>query len=83
MWLTFETGDMRSKDVAAAWALSQLPEEHRSVLRHARSVYLGEADEDWGGQQENVRAYADTVVATIGALDSHCPPKPVTRCGSG
>ena len=45
IWCTLATGEIRSKDEAAAWALERLPDEHRPVLAHARAAYLGaEAD---------------------------------------
>ncbi|MEU0124532.1 aminoglycoside adenylyltransferase family protein [Streptomyces albidoflavus] len=48
VWVTLATGEVVSKDAAAAWALGRLPEEHRPALAHAREVYLGEAEENWG-----------------------------------
>jgi predicted nucleotidyltransferase len=47
MWTTLATGEIRSKDEAARWALAHLPEEHRLVLVHARAAYLGEMAKDW------------------------------------
>jgi hypothetical protein len=40
IWTTLATGDIRSKDEGANWALARLPEEHRPVLAHARAAYL-------------------------------------------
>lgn len=39
-WATVATGDIRSKDLAAEWALVQLPPEHQPVIAHARDLYL-------------------------------------------
>ncbi|MFI6370958.1 aminoglycoside adenylyltransferase family protein [Streptomyces sp. NPDC050546] len=47
IWTTLTTGDIRSKDAAAEWALDRLPAEHRPVLAHARAIYLGEEAERW------------------------------------
>lgn len=47
-WVTLDTGDVVSKDAAAGWALDRIPGEPRRALEHAREVYLGEAEEDWG-----------------------------------
>jgi hypothetical protein len=58
----------RSKDAAADWALSRLPDEHRYVLRRARAIYLGEEDERWDDVRPHVRAHADFVVAEIEEL---------------
>ncbi|KDN78746.1 nucleotidyltransferase [Streptomyces olindensis] len=47
VWSTLETGGIRSKDAAAAWAIERLPAAHRPVLVRARAVYLGDEDERW------------------------------------
>ncbi|CAL9309958.1 aminoglycoside adenylyltransferase family protein [Streptomyces sp. SudanB52_2052] len=47
VWSTLETGGIRSKDAAAAWAIERLPAAHRPVLVRARAVYLGDEDEQW------------------------------------
>src|SRR3954454_3062822 len=64
-WRTLETGEIRSKDAAAEWALARLPAQHRGVLEHARAVYLGEAQERWHDLEAHVRPYADYVVGRI------------------
>ncbi|MCT9141103.1 aminoglycoside adenylyltransferase family protein [Streptomyces violarus] len=63
IWATLTTGDIRSKDAAAAWALGRLPAEHRAVLARARAVYLGAEDERWDGLA--VRACAEFLVREI------------------
>ncbi|MEV2239191.1 aminoglycoside adenylyltransferase family protein [Micromonospora sp. NPDC049891] len=40
VWFTVATGEVRTKDAAADWALARLPPEHRPVLAHARQLYL-------------------------------------------
>ncbi|MEV5549531.1 aminoglycoside adenylyltransferase family protein [Streptomyces sp. NPDC052309] len=47
IWSTLATGDIRSKDAAAAWALARLPAGHRPVMARARAVYLGREEERW------------------------------------
>ena len=47
IWTTLGTGEFRSKDAAADWALERLPEEHRAVLARARAIYLGDEPERW------------------------------------
>ncbi|MFJ7782926.1 aminoglycoside adenylyltransferase family protein [Streptomyces albidoflavus] len=47
-WVTLDTGAVVPKDAAAGWALGRLPGERRPALAHAREVYLGEAEENWG-----------------------------------
>jgi predicted nucleotidyltransferase len=65
VWCSVETGAIRSKDGAAAWALERLPDEHRSVLERARAVYLGEAEERWDDLEPHVRPHADYVAAQV------------------
>ena len=65
IWTTLETGELRSKDTAAAWAIERLPEEHRPVLERARAIYLGEEEERWDDLAPRVRPHADLVVAEI------------------
>jgi Aminoglycoside adenylyltransferase, C-terminal domain len=65
VWTSMETGEIRSKDDAALWALDRLPDEHRAVLAHARAVYLGVANENWRELGPRVRPHADHVAAEI------------------
>jgi predicted nucleotidyltransferase len=41
MWHTVETGEVVSKDAAAAWAIERLPAELHPPLAAARALYLG------------------------------------------
>ena len=59
IWTTVATGDIASKDAAAAWALDRLPEEHRAVLAHARAVYRGEEEEHWEDLRSQIRPCAE------------------------
>jgi predicted nucleotidyltransferase len=68
VWCSVETGAIRSKDEAAAWALERLPDEHRTVLERARAVYLGETEERWDDLAERVRPHADYVAAEVGRV---------------
>ncbi|CAL9549534.1 aminoglycoside adenylyltransferase family protein [Streptomyces sp. enrichment culture] len=65
VWSTLGTGDIRSKDAAAEWALGRLPARDRPPLAHARAVYLGQETEDWRGRA--VRSCADRLVREIRA----------------
>lgn len=40
IWTTVVTGEIRSKDEAADWALSRLPDIYRPTLARARDLYL-------------------------------------------
>ena len=68
IWSAIATEEVHSKDSAAAWALPQLPEEHRPVLERARAIYRGDAEDSWNGMLPQVRAYADYLVARIEGL---------------
>ncbi len=71
VWLTVQTGDIRTKDEAAAWAMTRLPGDSAAVVGRAREMYLGEVDEDddpavaWAGWTEAVRSAADRMVEAI------------------
>jgi len=68
IWATLGTGEFRSKDAAADWALERLPEEHRPVLARARAIYVGDEPEGWDDLLPRVRPHADYVVAEIRRL---------------
>ncbi|MEU4038443.1 aminoglycoside adenylyltransferase domain-containing protein [Streptomyces collinus] len=68
IWTTLATGQTRSKDAAAEWALAQLPPEHRPVLEHARQFYLNCrcSEENWSETlRVQVRPHVDRVLAEI------------------
>jgi streptomycin 3"-adenylyltransferase len=72
IWTTLATGEIKSKDAAADWALAQLPPEHRPVLEHAKQLYLTRryseeapwSDDLWA----QVGPHVDLVLAEIGRL---------------
>ena len=47
VWTTMATGALMSKDAAADWVLSRLPDEHDQLLQLARDAYLGIATDSW------------------------------------
>ena len=65
VWSGVATDEMRSKDAAADWALSRLPEKHRGVLAEARSIYLGDQQQESNDFVPRARAFAEHVVAQI------------------
>jgi hypothetical protein len=65
VWLTLVTGEIRSKAAAADWALDRLPAEHRAVLAHARSAYLGDEPDRWDDLRPHIRPHVDYVIAQI------------------
>ncbi|WP_245997717.1 aminoglycoside adenylyltransferase family protein [Streptomyces armeniacus] len=71
VWTTLATGEIRTKDAAADWALGRLPPEHRPVLRHARDLYLNRrySEESWSDElRARVRPHVDQVLAGIDGL---------------
>jgi streptomycin 3"-adenylyltransferase len=65
VWSTIATGEIRSKDAAAAWALDQLPPEHRPLLELASAAYLGEADDDWRERLPAAEVLAGVLIERI------------------
>lgn len=51
MWRTSATGDFITKDAAATWAASQMPDEEADMLIYAREAYLGKVKDDWQDRQ--------------------------------
>jgi predicted nucleotidyltransferase len=71
IWTTLVTGEIRSKDAAADWALAQLPPGHRAVLRHAKELYLSShySEETWSDElRAQVRPHVDKVLTEIDRL---------------
>lgn len=71
IWSTIATGEIRSKDAAARWALARLAPEHRPVLDHARHLYLTTRyrDETWNDDlAAQVPRHVDAVLAEISRL---------------
>ena len=70
IWTTLGTGEFRSKDAVADWALERLPEKHRAVLVRARAIYLDDEPERWDDLRPRVRPHADFVVAEVRRLEA-------------
>lgn len=71
IWTTLATGEIKSKDAAADWALAQLPPEHQSVLAHAKQLYLTRryTEESWSDDlRAQVGPDVDVVLAEIRKL---------------
>ncbi|WP_199546676.1 aminoglycoside adenylyltransferase family protein [Streptomyces sp. N35] len=71
IWTTLATGEIKSKDTAADWALARLPAEHRAPLSYARELYLERtyAEERWeDGLRAAIRPCAQAIVGRIEAL---------------
>lgn len=71
VWSTLATGEIRTKDGAADWALPQMPKAQRAALARARDMYVGGFDDDavgWAEMAADVRAAAGAIVGEIAAL---------------
>jgi predicted nucleotidyltransferase len=65
IWYTVATGDIRSKDEAADWALVRLAPEHRAVLERARDLYLGIGNEDQEDLKQGIPSFKAAIQAHI------------------
>lgn len=65
IWSAVATQEVYSKEDAATWALSRLPDEHRAVLERALAAYRGEAEDLWDDIRPQIRACVDHVVSEI------------------
>ena len=64
IWTTIATGEIRSKDEAADWVLSRLPEADRPTLARARDLYrTGGSGDPW--DEGAVRPLAERLVSEI------------------
>ncbi|HVA90156.1 MAG TPA: aminoglycoside adenylyltransferase family protein [Chloroflexota bacterium] len=70
VWSTVATDLIRSKDAAAAWAVTHLPQEHQLVLARARAIYLGDEDERWDDLKARIRPCAGAMVDQITRLSA-------------
>jgi streptomycin 3"-adenylyltransferase len=64
IWSTLSTGEIRSKDAAAAWVIPQLPRDHRPILERARDMYL-EGIDDTPAERANLAPVARATAAYI------------------
>ena len=66
IWATLATGEISTKDQAAAWVLDRLPDDLAGPLKLAREMYLEGGDRDyWGEELAGARATARHLVAEI------------------
>jgi streptomycin 3"-adenylyltransferase len=73
MWQTLATGEFVPKDVAAEWAIPQLPVTAAMLLASARDAYLGIGKDDWqAGKRETERA-AHALSERIAARTTRSP----------
>jgi streptomycin 3"-adenylyltransferase len=63
IWTTLATGEIRSKDAAADWAIAQLPASDGALLARARDAYIEGAKESWAEELDGVGRLAATITA--------------------
>lgn len=61
MWRTASTGDFVSKDNAAEWAASRLPQVQADVLTDAREAYSSGGESDWKNRQQELQLTVRTL----------------------
>ena len=68
MWLTAETGEIASKDEAAAWAMPKLSKEYAGILKSARDSYTGGQGFNTEGRFDAARELAVFMEGTVRKL---------------
>lgn len=70
MWQTMAEGTISPKDVAAQWAIPNLPKQQAEVLDIARKAYLGEYDDNWDGMEAEAMSLVNHMRGKIEAYFS-------------
>ncbi|WP_052097488.1 aminoglycoside adenylyltransferase family protein [Achromobacter sp. RTa] len=65
MWRTARTGEIVSKDEAAAWAAALMPAPAARLMQAARSAYLEGGNEDWTARREEAACVARELRAEV------------------
>lgn len=59
IWYTASTGDIATKDQAAAWAAERMPDGHRELMKEAADSYLRGFESSWADVPEQVANLID------------------------
>lgn len=54
MWFTLATKEITSKDRAAEWVLSRIPDEFKIFIKMAKEAYLGKISDEWESIKKEV-----------------------------
>jgi len=68
IWYSMVAGGIAPKDVAVAWVLQRVTDEHKAILQAAQAAYLGTAPDELANRMAEVSAfilYAKAVIANI------------------
>jgi len=68
MWRTLSIGEFVAKDMAADWAMRQLPAAQALLLAEARAAYLGLKEDVWGAPPGETAALAGQLAERVRAL---------------
>lgn len=68
MWYSLETGEITSKDAAAEWVLTKLPEEFFPLLQTAKEAYLGNLSDEWENTGNKAIAFVEFMKQQIEEL---------------
>ncbi len=68
MWRTLWNGEFVAKDEAANWAAAQLPAGPAALLGLAADGYLGTAEDDWNGREDDVEQLVHLLRSRIMSL---------------
>ena len=64
-WYTVDTDTISSKQVAASWVISRLPESYKPVLQRALAISTGQETEHWDDLHKLVRPCLDFMIDHI------------------
>lgn len=70
IWKRVETDTICSKPDAAAWAINNLPEEYKPVIKRACAICIGEENEYWDDIKALIQPCADYIVHQINKIIS-------------
>lgn len=65
MWRTADQGVFVSKDEAADWAVSRVPQEIGQLLAYARAAYLGTVKDDWSTRTTEAQRASDYLQRSV------------------
>ena len=68
IWYSMVVGGIAPKDVAVAWVLQRVADEHKAILQAAQAAYQGIAPDELANRIAEVSAfilYAKAVIANI------------------
>lgn len=65
IWCTLETDSIRSKTNAVSWSIEKLPNEIKPPLERAKTILLGERDDEWNDIKDEIKPCANYIIDQI------------------